>query len=143
MFKPALRVLASLQEDLCAIDVSVALAKRKYDAAMKTLLSKKKKDDPADLRKVMNSVQFARNDYLLELACANKLYLKFRNEQIPEVLDVRCSLCVFVFAYVCVCVCLASVYFFCFFLLPRLPPWLIPLLLLIHTLLSLTRRSRR
>jgi hypothetical protein len=52
--------------------------------------SGKKKD--ADSKKAESSAQFARHDYLLELTCANKQYLKFRNDQFPEVMDVSLAM---------------------------------------------------
>lgn len=36
-----------------------------------------------------SQAKFAKNEYLLELAAANARYLKFRDQQCPEVLDVR------------------------------------------------------
>lgn len=48
---------------------------------------KKSKADAAELKKAESSSQFSRQQYLLELAAANQHYLKFRNEQLPEVMD--------------------------------------------------------
>ena len=51
------------------------------------------KKNPAEHERKVQSLEskakFSRNEYLLELAAANVHYEKFRDEQCPEVLDVR------------------------------------------------------
>ena len=47
----------------------------------------KKKND-ADIKKLEQKAQFSGNQYLLELASANNYYLRYRNEQFPEITDV-------------------------------------------------------
>jgi hypothetical protein len=46
-------------------------------------------DHERKLRALESKAKFSRNEYLLELAAANAHYAKFRDEQCPEVLDVR------------------------------------------------------
>ena len=92
-FKLAYQVLTNLQEELLKLDGSVAETKSKYDASRKSYIkkrdAKKAKVNPADLKKAESSWQFCRQEYLLECAAANQHYLRFRNEQLPEVMDVR------------------------------------------------------
>ena len=56
------------------------------------MLAGKKAPSPKDVSKAKSlegKAKFARYEYLLELSAANAQYRKFRDEQIPEVYDVR------------------------------------------------------
>eukprot|EP00042_Codosiga_hollandica_P016952 m.44767 g.44767 ORF g.44767 m.44767 type:complete len:800 (+) comp47071_c0_seq1:13-2412(+) len=90
-FRVASTIITNLQEELVKLDASVIQLKKEYDASMKDVSSYKKKSEKkqvkAELQKLETKASFNKNLYLLELAAANQHYLKYRNEQLPEVLD--------------------------------------------------------
>mmetsp|Transcript_742 Transcript_742/g.2424 ORF Transcript_742/g.2424 Transcript_742/m.2424 type:complete len:931 (-) Transcript_742:4392-7184(-) len=90
--RTAQRVLERLQDELFELDAQVAETKDRYDSALKQFgkmraASKRRAPSEAELRKTEASCEFARHQYLLEIAAANVQYTKFRNEQLPEVMD--------------------------------------------------------
>eukprot|EP00043_Microstomoeca_roanoka_P001160 m.31220 g.31220 ORF g.31220 m.31220 type:complete len:971 (-) comp10676_c0_seq2:39-2951(-) len=94
MDRCATRVLTALQDALCDLDASVTKAKKMYDVGMKELEqfqkkkgAKKKPDYESRLRALESKANSLKTEYLLELSAANAYYLKFRNEQFPEVFD--------------------------------------------------------
>ena len=93
VFRTAMAMLENLQDELYVLDASVAETKIKYDAAFKNIekvkksKSTKKRTNENELKKLITTCQFTRQEYLLETAAANRHYLKFRNEQLPQVLD--------------------------------------------------------
>eukprot|EP00038_Savillea_parva_P009327 m.182779 g.182779 ORF g.182779 m.182779 type:complete len:911 (+) comp15626_c0_seq1:214-2946(+) len=97
--RTAQRVLERLQDDLFGLDIQVAETKQRYDAALKQMTKlrnatlKKRGANPnaAAIKKCEGSVEFARHQYLLEIAAANGQYTKYRNEQLPEVMDAATS----------------------------------------------------
>ena len=58
-----------------------------------------KKVSDADLKRAEQKALFNRNLYLLELAAGNGQYLKYRNEQFPEIVDVCPAFCCRVVAH--------------------------------------------
>lgn len=91
-YRTSQRILERLQDELFGLDAQVAETKGRYDTAVKQFnkmrtASRKRAPNPADIRKSEASCEFARHQYLLELAAANGQYAKFRNEQLPEVMD--------------------------------------------------------
>lgn len=90
LFKMAFAAVSGLQEELLKLDTSVAQCKKEYDSTMKELSQikkKAKKKSDMELKRAEVKAQTSRSLYLLELAAANGFYLKYRNEQLPEIMD--------------------------------------------------------
>eukprot|EP00049_Salpingoeca_infusionum_P010190 m.172188 g.172188 ORF g.172188 m.172188 type:complete len:1133 (+) comp14572_c0_seq2:141-3539(+) len=93
-FRVAMRILGSLQEQMFVQEQNVIKTKKMYESAMKELVSfqkkksnRKKLDYSARVASLESKSTSLRNEYLMELACANSIYGKFKDRQMPEVVD--------------------------------------------------------
>eukprot|EP00042_Codosiga_hollandica_P042282 m.385937 g.385937 ORF g.385937 m.385937 type:complete len:811 (+) comp56294_c0_seq5:255-2687(+) len=91
VFKAAANIITNLQEELVQLDASVAQFKKQYEVSMKELATYKKKAQKkqieSETKRLTQRAQRHKAEYLLEVAAANEFYMRYRNAQIPEVID--------------------------------------------------------